>query len=96
MSPEESEDDVGDNDSGSSESNQDGEPSAKRSKIIRVCPLSWRSERFNSLLSSLDWKHARKISERSRAMTKKRGKGPILNQQAPDSVPTWMMKSTSE
>jgi hypothetical protein len=93
MSPEESEEE--ENDSNSSETDEDEQPRPKNI-IIRVRPLSWRSERFTNLLSSLDRKHSRKISERARAMTKKRANGNVLEQRAPDTVPAWMVKNTEQ
>ena len=93
MSPEHSEENEAEESSSSSESDSEGQPRPK-TKVIRVRPLSWRSDRLVNLLNSLDRKHMRKISERARSMMKKRQVGDVLEQRAPDSVPAWMVKKT--
>ena len=95
MSPEHSEEND-DEERSSSSSESDGEGQQRpKTKVIRVRPLSWRSEKLVNLFNSLDRKHMRKSSERARSMMKKRGVGDVLEQRAPDSVPAWMVKKSN-
>ena len=81
MSPEASEEDtVEDNDNSASE-NENDSPQDRRKIVTR--PLSWRSERFASLLNSLDRKWIRKCSPKARSMMKKRYVCAPVAKQAP-------------
>jgi hypothetical protein len=92
MSPEQSEEeDGGESQQSDSDSDEEGQESNKR-KVIKVRALSWRSERFTNILSSLDRKYLRKISERARSMMQERRAGETLVRHAPDDVPAWMVK----
>ena len=88
MSPEVSEDESEDDEGSSS----DQEQSSRKKKVIKVRPLSWRSERFLNLLQSLDRKFQRKISDRARSMIIDRRVGDTVVQQAPANIPVWMVK----
>ena len=91
MSPEVSEEETTSRESDDdSSSNEESGSSGK--KILKVCPLSWRSERFISLLKSLDRKYQRRISDRARSMTTDRRIGDVIVQQAPADIPGWMIK----
>ena len=90
MSPEQSEEEDG-GESQQSDSDEDGQESNKR-KVIKVRALSWRSERFTNILSSLDRKYLRKIFERARSMMQERRAGETLVRHAPDDLPAWMVK----
>ena len=91
MSPEQSEEEE-DEGSDDSESDEDERHTGK-SKVIRVRPLSWRSDRFTNILKSLDRKYLRKISERARSMIQTRKEGETLEGDAPVDVPAWMVKA---
>ena len=91
MSPEVSEEESSSREDKESGSNEEQSSSGKR-KIIKVCPLSWRSERFLSLLRSLDQKFQRKISERGRSMIINRRVGDAVVKPAPADIPGWMVK----
>jgi hypothetical protein len=59
-------------------------------KIIKVKRLSWRSDRFSKILDSLDRKHLRKVTEKSRSMMKERIFGETITVEAPENIPDWM------
>ena len=88
MSPEHSADETGDRDS--SDSDDDAPPVPKR--VLKVRPLSWRSDRFNKILTSLDRKWLRRTSEKARSMIKDRVVGEAVQCDAPDDVLDWMVK----
>ena len=91
MSPEQS---VEEEDDGSDDSESDeDERHTGKSKVIRVRPLSWRSDRFTNILKSLDRKYLRKISERARSMIQTRKEGETLEGDAPVDAPAWMVKA---
>ena len=75
MSPEHNEEEQLGNDSNSSHS---GDERAAARKVIKVRPLSWRSDRFKAMLESLERKQIRKLSEKARSMLKKRLVGETL------------------
>ena len=91
MSPEESEEEEEEEEE--EENSSDSDEEQPRQKVLKVHPLSWRSERFMNLLNSLDRKHNRKMSVRARAMMKKRKTGETIVRQAPENVPAWMVKT---
>lgn len=92
MSPENSEDELAEeNESDSDEEERVSLPARKKSVIV-VSPLAWRSERFTDILQSLDRKWLRRSTERSRTMMKKKRIGPELDQPAPEGIPLWMRK----
>ena len=91
MSPEVSEEESTSRDSDDS-SDQDDSASSSKKKVMKVCPLSWRSDKFMSLLQSLDRKYQRKISDRARSMTIERRDGDTVVQEAPADIPGWMVK----
>lgn len=93
MSPEHSEEEDEELPSSRSDSESEEEDNEKKRKIIKVAPLSWRSERFTNLLNSLDRKYLRKISEKARSMIKERRTDKTIIREAPDSVPAWMVKT---
>ena len=68
MSPEHSSEE----ENSDSDSSLSGDERAARKKVIKVRPLSWRSDRFKAALESLDRKRTRKLSEKARSMVKQR------------------------
>jgi hypothetical protein len=93
MSPEQSEEEVQvDGEDESSASEEEDRPRQQRRKIIKIRPLSWRSERFEKLLESLDRKYLRRITEKARTMLKEKRPGESMVCDAPDDIPDWMIK----
>ncbi|XP_028417795.1 uncharacterized protein LOC114542452 [Dendronephthya gigantea] len=89
MSPEHSEEEVIERDD-ESESDDDA---LGTKKILKTRPLSWRSERFQSVLESLDRKYTRRISEKARSMFKERIMGERMVCLPPSDIPDWMIKN---
>ncbi|CAB4022630.1 Hypothetical predicted protein, partial [Paramuricea clavata] len=89
MSPEHSEDDErpATQDNASSSDSEEAGQVAK--KIIKIKRLSWRSDRFSNILDSLDNKHLRKVTEKSRSMMKERIFGETITVEAPENIPDW-------
>ena len=58
----------------------------------KLYPLSWRSEKFEKLLESLDRKYLRRITEKARTMLKEKRRGESMVCDAPDDIPDWMIK----
>ena len=89
MSPEHSEEE-NDERGSSAESDDDASPVSRM--VLKVRPLSWRSDRFYNYLMSLDRKYLRRISDKARSMIKKRVLGEPLECEAPGNVLDWMVK----
>lgn len=92
MSPEVSEEESSSREDDESGSDEEQSSSSGKRKIIKVCPVYWRSERFLSLLRSLDRKFQRKISDRARSMIINRRVGDTVVKPAPADIPGWMVK----
>ena len=89
MSPEHSETDNSDDAEDNSSSEEDEE--AQRKKKIVVRPLSWRSGHFREQLASLDRKWNRRSTTRARAMAKPRCLGEVLQRDAPEGIPSFLI-----
>ena len=61
-------------------------------KRLCVRPLPWLSNEVNELMVRLDWKIARRQSQRANSM--KRKVGPALLREAPDDAPGFALAST--
>lgn len=59
-----------------------------------VRPLPWRSDTANELHYSLDKKHVKRLSVKSRRMTSDRQRGLASDRAMPDpkTLPTWCLK----
>ena len=57
-----------------------------------VRPLPWRSDKVDSLYSSLDMKFNKKRSKKSAMMTIHRTKGLPSDRSRPSGVPDWSLK----
>ena len=90
MSPEHSADETNDRESSDSD---DDAPAAPK-KVLKVRPLSWRSDRFYKALMSLDRKWLRRTSDKARSMIKDQVLGDPIQCDAPEEVPDWMVKTT--
>ena len=62
--------------------------------LFTVHSLPWRSEKATSLILSLDNKHKKKQSRKSKIMTFDRKDGTVLDRHKPTtgSVPAWAIK----
>ena len=90
MSPEHSATETEEPHSSDSDSDDEGERQTK--KVIRVRPLSWRSDRFKNIIESLDRKYLRRASEKARSLMKDRLLGEPMVTEAPEQLPQWMVK----
>ena len=91
MSPQVSEEKSSSKEDEESGSDEEQSSSSGKRKIVKVCPLSWRNERFLSWLRSLDRKFQRKISERARSMIINRRVRDTVVKPAPADIPGWMV-----
>ena len=89
MSPEHSDEEI--EERGSSADSDEDAPAVPK-KIIKVRPLSWRSDRFYKTLMSLDRKWLRRTSDKARSMIKDRILGEPIEVEAPEEIPDWMVK----
>ena len=69
----------------SSESDSDDEGERQTKKVIRVRPLSWRSDRFKNIIDQ-------KRQEKARSLMKDRLLGEPMVTEAPEQLPQWMVK----
>ena len=74
------------------ECNSDDEVESTKSRRIVKRPLSWRSRSFNDHLDSLDRKWDRRSTARSKAMSKIRQIGGMLQCEPPEGLPNWMKR----
>ena len=60
--------------------------------IFKIHPLPWRSDRANSIMTTMDRKAKRRSSDRAKEMCRKRCNGDPSTRQPPSSAPAWAVK----
>ena len=95
MSPEELETESEQSDeenSSENESNATAPTAPQKKKRLVVRRPSWRSQRFNEHINSLDRKSNRRASCKTKSMARPRHEGAVLDCEHPEGIPTWMIR----
>lgn len=90
MSPEESETESEESGDNSGDELNGTPPQKKKSLVVRR--PSWRSQRFNEHLESLDRKSNRRASCKTKSMVRPRHEGAVLTCENPEGIPNWMIR----